>query len=212
MIDVQPIPYSLHNDPLVTSLLLVSFIIVALAFGTTRDYLSREVKSFLYTKDYSSFYNSSAEVNFLLLLCIQSIIMFALSAYIILGKGSVWAMLGIVAAYIFAKYLLYYIVNSTFFERRDVSNWDHVFTMITVIEGIVFLPIILLQVYVGWPVKITIICLAATIILTKILTIFKSFFIFFSRFGGFLQIILYFCTLEVIPCLILYGIIKNIIG
>ena len=211
MIDVQPIAYSLRNDTLVTSLLLVSFIIIAMALSLTREYLSREAQSFLYTKDYSNFYHSSVEINFQLLLCLQTIAMCALSAFAIWGKGNVWSLAGIFTIYFFGKYILYYVVNSTFFDQKQVKNWDHIFSMLTVFEGLILFPVVVLQVYVGWSVKVTLICIAVIVFSTKLLSIYKSFNIFFAQTGGFLQIILYFCTLEVIPAFILYGmLIKNI--
>ena len=41
--------------------------------------------------------------------------------------------------------------------------------------------------------------------LAKILTFYKSFTIFFYQKGGFLQIILYFCALEMIPLMMLWS-------
>jgi hypothetical protein len=45
------------------------------------------------------------------------------------------------------------------------------------------------------------------LILTKILTISQSWFIFFRQISFFLQIILYLCALEIIPLLSLGGIL-----
>jgi hypothetical protein len=43
------------------------------------------------------------------------------------------------------------------------------------------------------------------LILTKILTIYKCWTIFFRQMSGFLQIILYLCALEIIPLLSIVG-------
>ena len=43
------------------------------------------------------------------------------------------------------------------------------------------------------------------LVLVKILSFYKSYLIFFKRNGLFLQIILYFCALEVVPLSALWG-------
>ncbi|MDO5446270.1 MAG: DUF4271 domain-containing protein [Prevotellaceae bacterium] len=211
-IDVQPIPYTLSGDTLVTSLLLVCFLIIALSLGSIRDYLGRELDSFIYTKDYSSFYKSSVEGNFQLLLCMQSIVMFAILAYSYLGKGNLWSIIGIMFLYVFGRYIIYNIVNWTFFEKKDTQNWNHIFSIILLAEGIMLFPVVLLQVYTEIPVRIMLICTVAIVSIVKIMTFYKQYAIFFRRFSGFLQIILYFCTLEIIPALILYGIMGKSLG
>ena len=48
------------------------------------------------------------------------------------------------------------------------------------------------------------------LLLTKILTFFKLWAIFFRQTGYFLQIILYLCALEIIPLLSLVGVLSLI--
>ncbi|MDE5987693.1 MAG: DUF4271 domain-containing protein, partial [Prevotella sp.] len=48
------------------------------------------------------------------------------------------------------------------------------------------------------------------IIFVKLLLFYKCFLIFFKKKGAFLQIFLYFCTLEIVPPLILWGILITI--
>ena len=60
-------------------------------------------------------------------------------------------------------------------------------------------PIVLLLSFFNLNVKSALICTLIVLMLVKSLTFFKSFAIFFRRKGNFLQNILYFCALELVP-------------
>ena len=196
-------------------MLLVSMLLTAIAFGTEKGYLIREIFSFIYKKDYTNLFSTVSELNVQYLLGVQNVILVSLSAFMIFGhdkgfgnsQSEIWTMTGIVLLYFIGKFVLYYIVNRTFFDSRDASNWHHYILLLSDFEGLLLLPLATLQVYVGFSVKIYIILVLIVLLFVKILTIFKTFNIFFGKIGGILQIILYFCTLELTPCLILYGIL-----
>ena len=63
----------------------------------------------------------------------------------------------------------------------------------------------MLQVYFSLSIKTVSIYAIFVIILFKLLTFYKTHIIFFRRKGAFLQNILYFCALEIVPLLSLYG-------
>ena len=214
-IEAIPIPYSFHNDTLITSMLLVCLLLTIIAFGTARGYLFRELTSFIYKKDYTHFFNTITELHIQYLLGIQNVILISLSTFMILGSnhnfdkssGELWKFTGIVFLYFIAKFILYYIVNQTFFNQKDTSSWHHSLLLLSDFEGLLLLPVVSLQIFANLSVKISLILALIVLFFVKILTIFKSYNIFFNKVGGFFQIILYFCTLEMIPCLILYGIL-----
>ena len=65
----------------------------------------------------------------------------------------------------------------------------------------------LLLVYFDMETKNVITYLIIVLILVKILTFYKCFVIFFRRIGVYLQIFLYFCTLEIVPMAAFWGIL-----
>ena len=67
--------------------------------------------------------------------------------------------------------------------------------------GVLLFPWVLLEVYFGMALQKTMIIAMIVIFLVKMLTFYKCFDIFFKGTGVFLQIILYFCALEIIPLL-----------
>ena len=83
--------------------------------------------------------------------------------------------------------------------------------VISAMEGIALFPIVMLQSYFGISVQSAIIYAAIVLILVKLLTIYKCFVIFFRQNGAILQIILYFCALEIIPMLALAGFLVMIV-
>ena len=77
--------------------------------------------------------------------------------------------------------------------------------LLSAIEGALLFPAILFQSYFEAPPQNIIIYAILVLVLVKIFTFYKCFVIFFRKNGLFLQIILYFCTLEIIPLLALWG-------
>jgi hypothetical protein len=72
-------------------------------------------------------------------------------------------------------------------------------------EGVVFLPAVLLQAYFDMTEKNVVIYFVIVLIFVKILTFFKCYVAFFRRNVVKLQIILYFCALEMVPLLAFWG-------
>ena len=72
-------------------------------------------------------------------------------------------------------------------------------------EGVVMLPLGLLQVYFNMSIESVMTYFIAVLIFVKLLTFYKCYIIFFRRTGVFLQIILYFCALEIIPLAAVWG-------
>ena len=72
-------------------------------------------------------------------------------------------------------------------------------------EGIVLFPAVLLQTYFGMSERNVIIYFVIVLFLVKIVTFFKCYIVFFRRNVVKLQIILYFCALEIVPLLAFWG-------
>ena len=66
-------------------------------------------------------------------------------------------------------------------------------------------PAVLLLVYFDLPLDVVLYYFIFVVVLGKILAFYKSYVIFFRQKGGFLQIILYFCALEIVPLTVLVG-------
>ena len=69
----------------------------------------------------------------------------------------------------------------------------------------------LLQVYFGLSVEKALVIIVFTLLLGKIMSFYKSWVIFFRQNDFVLQIFLYFCALEIMPLLALWGVLMQIV-
>ena len=122
------------------------------------------------------------------------------SQYSILG-----IFVGVFMLYFLLRFSLYHGINILFFDKRRNTKFLTSFLFITAMEGAILFPILLLLAYLHFSPVYAAIYVTAVVILVKILTFYKSYVIFFKQNRVFLQIILYFCALEMVPLLTLWG-------
>ena len=214
----DPVPYNISNDNVISSLLLGCFVLTLLAFAISRNFVIPQIKNFFYIPRREDIKTpTSSEVIALLFFALQTCLLLAM-AYFFYVKTYVagtfvfeeeYLFIGLIfltiLAYTILKYPLYTFVNYTFFKEKNNGQWLHAMLILSAIEGALLFPAILFQSYFEAPTKNVVIYAILVLILVKILTFYKCFVIFFRKNGLFLQIFLYFCTLEIIPLLALVG-------
>ena len=214
----DPVPYNIANDNIISSLLLGCFILSLLAFSFSRDYIVQQVKDFFYIPRREDIKTpTSNEVLALFFFAIQTCLLLALS-YFLYVKAYVadtfifaeeYLFIGllflVILLYSILKYPLYTLVNHTFFFGKNNGQWLYALLLISAMEGALLFPAVLFQSYFEAAPKNVIIYALLVVAFVKIITFYKCYVIFFRKNGLFLQIILYFCTLEIIPLLALWG-------
>ena len=222
----DPVPYTLHSDDVVTLSLLFCFIIAAVAFANSRHFISRELKNFFYLSSGSDSGSSEtwSEVRYQFFLVLQTCILVSITFFFyvttsitssfILRSPYLLAgiFLGVCIAYLLVKAGLYTLVNNVFFDGKKNRQWMKNMLFITAAEGVVIFPAVVLQVYFYMPVQNVLYFLVFALIFIKILTFYKCWSIFFRENSFSLQIFLYFCALEAIPLLALWGILGGIVN
>jgi hypothetical protein len=109
------------------------------------------------------------------------------------------------AVYFFLKFWLYEFINKIFFGRRINKKILTSNLFIVSLEGVALFPIVLLLSYFSLsPQNAALYCILV-VVFVKILTFYKTNTIFFRQNADVLQIILYFCALEIVPLIILWG-------
>ena len=111
---------------------------------------------------------------------------------------------GIIAVYFIVKLILYSFVNNVFFDNKKNVQWIKSQMFLESIEGMALFPSVMLYAYFDVSIGNTLIYLAFIVALVKLLTFYKCYSIFFGKISAFLQIILYFCALEMIPLITLW--------
>lgn len=221
----DPIPYNIAGDNFITSLLLGCFVLAMFAFAKLRRLINWQVKNFFYAprqRD-AGLVETATEVWFQLFLILQTCLLgavnyffynnsnvgdtFTIGHYEVIGIYT-----GVIAVYMALKAGAYWFCDRVFFDKVSSRRWMKAFAFIAGAEGVFFFPIVMLQSYFGLDPKNATTCVTVVVILFKLLSIYRSYLIFMYRKGVFLQIILYFCALEIMPLLALFGVLALMNG
>lgn len=220
----DPVPYAINNDDIITGLLILCFLFIAFALSRISDFIGRQLNSFFYIQGSDrNITETGSEINFQIafigLTCLIYGLLYYLyattyvadtftlsSEYVILGIFT-----GIFTLYFPIRFILYHIVNSVFFDKNENGKFLTSLLFLTAMEGLLLFPLLLMLAFMRLSMLYAIIYCALVVLLVKILTFYKSFAIFFKQKEVFLQIILYFCALEIVPLLSLLGSLSVIV-
>jgi hypothetical protein len=210
----RPLPYTMRSDNLLTGSLLVCLCLYVLFVGHYAGYLMRQVKSLLFPSFAdTNASETSSDTRSLLVLCLLDFAMLALGTYLIasqyfhvrLDADSPFLFITLLTAvftlFFLLKLGLYSLVNSVFFGKKKNLQWINFLLFITSCEGLLLLPVVILQTFFDFNIEISVIYCGFVLFLNKIVTFYKSWLNFFRQNGGFLQTFLYFCALEIITSL-----------
>ena len=215
----DPVPYNIHNDSIITSILLGFFILMVIAYANTHEFVTRQLKKFFYVPSEGTMEitETGTELRIQLFMVLLSSVLLSLLYYfyVIHFVGDTFILnsqylliaiyLVMMVSYFMAKWWLYTLVNTVFFGSKKNRHWLKTILFISSMEGAVFLPAVLLQAYFDVTEKNVVIYFIIVLIFVKILTFFKCYVAFFRRNVVKLQIILYFCALEMVPLLAFWG-------
>ena len=224
-VEGEPLPYLVKNDTVITSLLIVCFIIMVTAFSNSRHFLWRQTKSLVSPSgnERSFITETSTEVTSQLFMVVFASIQMAMlqyfyslhhisTTYILPTQYHLIAIyIAIVLAYFTLKALVYTWVNGVMFSSNKNIQWLKGTLYVTTLEGVALYPIVLLQAYFDMTAQNVAIGVAVVLILVKLLTLYKCYIIFFRETKDSLQIILYFCALEIVP-LVALGLAMTLTG
>ena len=107
-------------------------------------------------------------------------------------------------AYFLLKWLLYMFIGWTFFDKNKTNIWLESYSTLIYYAGFALFPFVLFsslfrpeshQFGHNWNHNSN---------FAKILMFYKWIKLFFHQFGALFLLILYFCALEILPCLLLY--------
>lgn len=218
-----PIPYTIASDNFFVSILLGCFILIVMAFSQSRSFILRQAKNFFYVVKGSTttITETSTEIRFQMVSVLQTALMLALSYFFytrthigetfMVDTYQVIAIyLGVFVAYFAIKSILYAAVNWVFFDKKKNGQWQKSFLFVSAMEGVVLFPMIMLQTFFELPLQTTPYFTLFVVILARLLALFKAHIVFFKDRQFYLQIILYFCGLELIPLLALWGVLATI--
>ena len=213
-----PISYSPRTDDAIALTLLVCFFLSSIALARGKKFLSQQVKDFVLHRERTSIFDSStaADVRYLLVLVLQTCVLSGItflnyfhdtcparmdhvSSLLLLG-----IYVGFCLAYFLLKWLLYMFLGWTFFDKNKTNIWLESYSALIYYVGFALFPFVLFLVYFDLSLTNLVIIGSIILIFTKILMFYKWIKLFFHQFSGLFLLILYFCALEIVPCLLLY--------
>ena len=215
----MPIDYELRNDDVVTSILLLSFVIMAWVIAASWRFLRTSIKDFFYHRTRANLFIDRADTvlrgRFFLVLqtsFLQGLLFFGfvqsmlpevfegLSPYLLLSLSTL-----IILGYYGAKVVLYRWINHVFFSSESNRAWNNYYLISILTTGALLLPLTLLVIFFDLSYREAIIAYVLLMAIVKMLLLYKCYDTFFKGMVGYLHIILYFCALEIVPYVLLGG-------
>ena len=214
----DPVPYRFRTDNFVTILLMVSFFLVVWVISRSRRFLAHSVKDFFHTRMRENLFaeRTENELRGQIFLVFQTcfvlgILFFDFTQELqvdVFNQVSPYKILGVSTAICSLYYLLKVgvssFVNSIFFEKAQCERWAEAYMLTVLGLGLSLFPVALLVVYFDLSFHHLIYLALSLLVLDKLLLLYKTYSIFFRYTLGWVHLILYFCTLEVTPLLILW--------
>ena len=213
-----PISSSPRTDDAIALTLLACFFLSSIALARGKKFLSQQVKDFVLHRERTSIFDSStaADVRYLLVLVLQTCVLSGITFLnyfhdtcpALMDHVSSLLLLGIYVgfclAYFLLKWLLYMFLGWTFFDKNKTNIWLESYSALIYYVGFALFPFVLFLVYFDLSLTNLVIIGSIILIFTKILMFYKWIKLFFHQFSGLFLLILYFCALEIVPCLLLY--------
>jgi len=220
----DPVPYSLRSDNVMTLLLLACFVLFAVSLANSRRFIARQLREIFYVpKAEDTIFETAGEVRFQSFLVLLACLLMGISAFLYTTEyvtdtfmlDDDLMLVGIFflvfLAYYAIKGVLYIAVNTLFFGARKAQQFEKLFLFMVASTGVLIFPIVLVLIYFDLLLETAAYYFVFVVIISKLLTFYKLWAIFFRQNGFVLQIILYFCALEIVPLLILGGVLPLVV-
>lgn len=225
-VEGTPVPYRLRSDDLVTTTLILSSFATVWAVIRLWGFLSRSLRNFFY--DIRQRGNPAAATpaegstgNWLPILhcCFLFSLLFICFVQheqpALFGGSLPYARLLLAFLATAGFYLLregaYAFVGAVFFERWQNDFWRKMRVLTTFVCSLFFLLLDLLVIYFDLSFPIAFWCFVLLIGVSRLLLLYRCYSVFFTYTGGAFHLILYFCTLEIAPIMLLMRTLRAII-
>ena len=117
---------------------------------------------------------------------------------------------GVFIAYLLMKRFLYMLTIPTYSTIQQWRAWRHLFSFTTALQGLWFLPIAIINIYLGLGAPTTLILAIIGVAITFFVRIYNAWSIFFKKKKLYVPFFLYLCTLEAVPLALLAGTLTGV--
>ena len=220
-----PRAYQLWRDEWVVLFILLCFVLLAMIQKRARRQLSSEAKEFFFpTKNTSKKEKRDNNIEQLIpmfmtlvLSIMGGLAMFMYTQkqqHLFLGQISPYVLIGIYIGiwmlYFIFKNLLSAFVNWIFFDKQKRELWRKSYFFLFSVETLLFFFIAISTIFLDLSSVISLWIILTIGLVIKFLHLYKTFLIFFPKIYGTLHLIVYFCTLEIVPLLAVFKVLIRV--
>jgi len=212
-----------HTENWVFGTLLALFFLLVICIRLYPSFIYEDIRSIFRVKERSSIFSNpeASDLRLRFLYLFFSYCVISLYVYFVLFQpdsgdfsfGCYPLFLGATIGFFLVKYLFVRLLNYVFFDTNKGKIAIESYNNILILFGILLFPLLILNIYspplVAQIAQIAslVLCLAAAV-----LAVFKLFQIFYSKLFDFFYILLYLCTLEILPILVLFQVYRAIVS
>ncbi len=215
--EMEGIPYHPHVDNVFVSTLLFCFFLLAFTLAAEKHYLAQRIENMFYVREKPDLFSvndvkSSFACQLLLSLFTSLLLalvivdcsyevtpqLFQICSLPLLLGGYLLAVILFVAF----KVGLFTLADWVFFDKEKNSLWIESYVLICSLGGLFLFMLLLSFVYFDLSNLYALISVGLIAILVETLLFYKCFKVFFNKKYGCVYLIVYFCTLELVPCLL----------
>lgn len=216
------VPYTISTDNTLSLVLLLCSLLSIMIVMRSRNVLSLRIRSlFIQTTNLSNYRrtkNNEREELFLTALSVFSLSLIGYSAELhyfgnALAINHYLVMMsyaGVFIAYLLMKRFLYMISIPMYSNIQQWRAWRHLFSFTTALQGLWFLPVAIINIYLGLGAPTTFILAITGIAITFFVRIYNAWSIFFKKKRLYVPFFLYLCTLEAVPLALLAGTLTGV--
>ncbi len=220
-----PRAYQLWRDDWMVLFVLMCFVLLAIIQKRVRKQLFSEAKEFFFpTKNISKKEKRDSNFELLIPLVLTLILstmgglgMFLFTQkrlHLFLGQTSPYMLIGIYIGiwmlYFIIKNLLADFVNWIFFDKTKRALWRKSYSFLFAVETLLFFLVTISTIFLNLSSSIPLWIILTIGLVIKFMHLYKTFLIFFPKFYGTLHLIVYFCTLEIIPLLAVFKVLIRV--
>lgn len=217
----MPLERTMKGDTAVTFAFVASAVLLALVLAAGRRTMLQRGKNFFANRRRSSLFDAPTNVDWwmdgvmLTVLCVMS----SLCAMSLSDSGYAddvpyWKVLLLMtsafAAYVAVKFILYRIVGWAFFDHEGTRQLTDAYMTLLAYNGLMLFFVALVAVYFYLPSVTLQYVVLVMLIIDKLLVGYKHTALFFKPKIGRYTFFLQLCTLEILPCFILYKVLLEI--
>lgn len=221
----EPISYRLWRDDLVSSLLIIIFVLLTILIKRSGTFIREQSHDFLYTPHFNQTvtsvttsleYGTRTFLTFVLSLigglCFFSYIQTQYTVF--LGQLSPYFLLTLYTIlfmmFFSVKRVMLDFVNWIFFDKIRRYYWNQSYNFLYMIETLCLLPCVAIFIYFHISFSTALMAVAFVIVSIKVLLLYKTYQIFFPKLYGFLHLLSYLCALEIMPIIALWVLLTNV--